>query len=205
MTASQLQICRDVLENAYREKLGITFCSSIAEIETGRQPVWRTVSDDDLTSELRTIADGAAGLLLDPEIGLLSYILPFNAEKDLRAQIKRALALRSQLSIERNYVGPITDASDSRGSWRVLLHWLAEAALEDEWTDQIMAVRRETAFSEEISFDAIFLIAGDVKAQIEEYSFPRLLLSTREVLKKESFDAMTHSAEREPTSEGSSG
>ena len=42
-------------ENAYREKLGITFCSSIAEIETGRQPVWRTVSDDDLTSELLTI------------------------------------------------------------------------------------------------------------------------------------------------------
>jgi hypothetical protein len=70
MTANQLQTCREVLETAYREKLGIGFGSAIAEIKKGQQPVWRTVSSDDLITELQSMADGAAGLLLDPEIGL---------------------------------------------------------------------------------------------------------------------------------------
>jgi energy-coupling factor transporter ATP-binding protein EcfA2 len=100
--------------------------------------------------------------------------------------------LRSQLSTERNYTGPITDASDPRGSWRVVLHWLVDAGAKEEWTEQIMAVRRETAFSEELSFDAILLTAGNIKTQIEEYGFPRLLITTREVLKKQRLEEMTH-------------
>lgn len=50
MTVDRLQICRDVIENSYRERLKIEFCDSIIDIEKGRQPVWCTVSDGDLTS-----------------------------------------------------------------------------------------------------------------------------------------------------------
>jgi hypothetical protein len=192
MTPNQLEVCRSVLEDAYREKLGIEFGSSIVEVGKGRSPVWLTVSGDDLTSQTETMVSGAAGLVLDPEIGLLAYIIPFNAKSHLRAQIKCALALRSQLSTERNYTGPITDLSDSRGPWRVVLHWLVDIDAKETWIDQIMSVRRETAFSEEVSFEAILLTAGELKAQVEKYSFPRLLLTTREVLKKQRLSDMTH-------------
>lgn len=192
MPIDKLQSCREFLENAYRVKLGIKFATSIAEIGKGRQPIWRTVADDDLTSELQPMATGAAGLLLDPEIGLLAYILPFHSDTVLRKHIKRALALRSQLSIERNYTGALTDSSDSRGAWRVAVHWLVDFGAKQAWIDQIMDVRRETGFSEEITFDAIFLTAGNVEAKIKEYGFPRLLLTTREVLKKQRIEEMTH-------------
>jgi len=162
MTANHLQICREVLETAYREKLGIELRGSIAEIKMGRQPVWRTVSGDDLITEEQPIADGTAGLLLDPEIGLLSYVLPFHPKTKLRAQIKRALALRSQLSTERNFTGKDMEASDPHGSWRVILHWLVNANDKEKWAGQIMAVRRETAFTEELSLDAIPITSGDL-------------------------------------------
>lgn len=116
----------------------------------------------------------------------------FHPVTDVHRQIKRALALRSQLSIERNHTGKITDKSDSRGSWRVVLHWLVDMKHKQEWTNQIMIVRRDTGFSEELSFDALFLTADNVKAQLEEYDFPRLLLTTREILQKQKIEEMTH-------------
>jgi hypothetical protein len=186
-----LQICRDVIEKAYLEKLDIAFSSSIAEIGQGRQPVWRTVSDNDLTSELDPKATGAAGLLLDPEIGLLLYILPFHGKTNLHKQIVRALALRSQLSTERNYSGSGTDKSDLRGAWRVAVHWLVPGVSSSKWTTQIEKIRRDTAFSEELSLDAIFLTDDDLRTQIARYGFPRLLITTREVFKKQRIDEMT--------------
>lgn len=186
-----LEICREVLEKAYEDQLGIPFSSSIAEIGQGRHPVWRTVSDNDLTSELQPNATGAAGLLLDPEIGLLLYILPFRTKTSLHRQIVRALALRSQLSVERNYSGPLKEKSDSRGAWRVAVNWLVPVSASSSWSDQIEKVRRDTAFSEELSLDAIFLTNDDLRSQIVRYGFPRLLITTREVFKKQRTDEMT--------------
>src|SRR5688572_25760602 len=103
MANSQIQICRDVLEEAYRVRLGTTFSGSIAAISQGRQPVWRNVSDSDLTTEREPNATGAGGLLLDPEIGLLLYILPFGNRINLHKQVVRALGLRSKLAAEQNY------------------------------------------------------------------------------------------------------
>ncbi len=178
-----LQICRQVLENAYRTKLGIEFGNTINDIKKGSQPVWLDVSDDDLTSKPSS-TESKAGLLLDPEIGILTYILPFHEKNDLRSQIKRALALRSQLSIERNYNDKIADSDDERGAWRIILHWLVNESMKSKWIDQIMAVRRDTGYSEELTFEALFLTSNEPKADIERYGFPRLLLTTREVFKK---------------------
>jgi len=190
MFTDDLEICRDFLEKAYHERLGISFSSSIAEIGQGRQPVWRTVSDMDLTTEVENRVPGAAGLLLDPEIGLLSYILPFNNKTSLHKQIVRALGLRSQLSVERNYSGSRPNKGDSRGAWRVAVHWLVRIGSIDEWTSQIEKVRRESAFSEELSLDAIFVTNEDLRTQIARYGFPRLLITTREVFKKQRLDDM---------------
>ncbi len=191
MPTEPLLICRDILAAAYREKLGLEFGHSVSEISGSKKPVWRTVSGHDLTSERSGDSPDKAGLLLDPEIGLLAYILPFGGTTVLRKQIARALTLRSRLSIERNYTGAAADADDDPGAWRVVLHWLVNAAERETWTDQIMEVRRETAFSEEISMDALFITSGPIEEQIETYGFPRLLLTTREVLKKNRLDEMT--------------
>jgi hypothetical protein len=190
MPANRLQLCRNVLERTYREKLGLEFSRSIAEIGKGRQPVWRIVSADDLTSEIRPAAAGAAGLLLDPEIGLLSYILPFDQSTNLRKQVKLALGLRSRLSTERNLTSSDPEHRDPYGAWRVVLCWLVDESARHGWSSEVMAVRRETGFSEELSFDAIFLNDAGIEAQIEEYGFPRLLLTTREVFKKQRLEDM---------------
>lgn len=187
-----LQICQEVLKKFYFEKLGIEFGNSIDEVEQGRQPIWLYVSGYDLISESQLTSADVAGLLLDPEIGLLSYVLPFQVETDIRKQIKRALALRSKLSIVRDYSASNTERNDTRGAWRIVMHWVVEERDMSRWTQQVMELRRETAFSEELSFDAIFLNGGDIKRQIEQHGFPRLLLTTREVLKKGQLDEMTH-------------
>lgn len=184
MTTNLLEVCRAYLDRAYFERLEIRLSRSLDELGTGRQPVWCLVSADDLTSQVEAGTPNAAGLVLDPEIGLLCYIVPFDQGASMRKQIRRSLALRSQLSIERNDTGQPTDDSDSRGAWRVALHWLVNVTAEPDWRQQVIEVRRETGFSEEISFDAIFLDRGDIAAQLERHGFPRLLLTTREVFRK---------------------
>jgi hypothetical protein len=191
MLREPLFICRDVLARAYKEKLGLDISYSISDIGGANKPVWRTVSGNDLTSERSIDSADKAGLILDPEIGILAYVLPFSETTVLRKQIAHALKLRSRLSIERNYTGETAVPDDDPGAWRVVLHWLVNAPQRETWTDQIMEVRRETAFSEEISMDVLFITEGAIEEQIESYGFPRLLLTTREVLKKNRLDEMT--------------
>jgi hypothetical protein len=185
-----LDVCREYLEKSYLNRLNIRFSSSISDLVSGRQPVWRIVSAEDLTSEVPAETRRAAGLLLDPEIGLLFYMVPFNTDSNLRKQIVRALALRSQLSVERNYTGELTADSDARGAWRVVMNWVIDADSKQKWVTDITDVRRETAFSEELSMDAIFLEDGDLESQLVEHGLPRLLLTTREVFKKQRLDEM---------------
>jgi len=191
MPTEPLFLCRDVLAAVYRAKLGLEFGHSVSEVGELKKPVWRTVSGDDLTSERTADSKDKAGLLLDPEIGIMAYILPFGKTTVLKKQIARALTLRSRLSIERNYTGGAAAPDDDPGAWRIVLHWLVTVAERETWIGQIMEVRRETAFSEEISMDALFLEDAPIEPQIESYGFPRLLLTTREVLKKKRLDEMT--------------
>jgi hypothetical protein len=187
MRAKLLEKCREYLEQEYRGKLGIDFSGSIDRLKSGRQPVWRFVSSEDLISEIQPDSPSAAGLLLDPEIGLLTYFLPFSPASDLRTHLLCALALRSRLAIEaaRNAERLDFDTGDIRGAWRVVQHWLVEAEDEDAWTRQVAEVRRENRFSEEVPLDAIFL---DPKTGLENqlrcHGFPRLLLTVRELFKR---------------------
>ena len=77
MPTEPLFLCRDVLAAAYRAKLGLEFGHSVSEVGELKKPVWRTVSGDDLTSERTAASKDKAGLLLDPEFGVMAYILPF--------------------------------------------------------------------------------------------------------------------------------
>jgi hypothetical protein len=189
-----LQKCRDYLEESYRRKLGSGFSGSIDQLQTGRLPVWRIVSSEDLVSEVPPDSPSAAGLLLDPEIGLLLYLAPFSLETDIRRQILTALALRSRLSIEAVRDGDIPGSGegDARGSWRVVLHWLVRSEDGDAWRQRVAEVRREQGFSEEISLDAILLRPEEgLESQLRRHGFPRLLLTTRELFRKQCPDDLT--------------
>jgi hypothetical protein len=190
MPLNVLEACRTHLEKSYRQKLNYEFLPSVTALKDSRQPAWRFVSIDDLTGEVGSESPGAAGLVLDPEIGLLLYLVPFDSGANLRNQIACALGLRSRLSAEKHYTGNLTADSDTRGSWRVAIHWLVKGEeLKQRWVEQVMEVRRETGFSEEISFDAIFFTSdAGLGPQLEEFGFPRLLLTTRELLAKPQLD-----------------
>ncbi|HXK61162.1 MAG TPA: AAA family ATPase [Acidobacteriota bacterium] len=181
-----IERCRDYLEKAYRERLGLRFSSSICQLEAGRQPVWRFVSADDLTSEIEP-DESAAAVLLDPEIGLLFYLVPFHRWTDMRKQILRTLNLRSRLVVSP---GPESlDEADPRGSWRIALHWLVDVKESRTWMRQVAEVRKETSFSEDISLDAVFINARDsLEKQLDHHGFPRLLLTTREVFSQEQIE-----------------
>jgi hypothetical protein len=183
--AAILETCRDYIQRAYREKLGTEFSDSLSQLETGRQPVWRFVSAEDLTAGA-TPAERGVGALLDPEIGLLFYLARFESGTNLRQQIICAVALSSRLSIQARSAAEVGDAGDPRGSWRVVLHWLVDARDRQAWIKEVADVRRETAFSEDVSLDAVFLDPDeDVENQLERHGFPRLLLETRAVLRKQ--------------------
>ncbi len=191
MPANLLERCRDYLQKAYREKLGIEFADSLCQIQTGRQPVWRLVSVEDLTSDAPP-RDGAVGALLDPEIGLLFYLAPFNSETDLRQQIICAVALGSRLSMQAASATGGADSGDPRGPWRVVIQWLVYADDRQGWIEKVADVRRETPFSEDVSLDAIFLDPDDdLESQLERHGFPRLLLATRAVFSQQRIEDVT--------------
>lgn len=192
MAADLLQACRSYLAKAYREQLGFELSSSLSAIKQGRCPAWRYVSPEDLTSEQDPSDSRTAGLLLDPEIGVLCYILPFEHGKQTRAQIKRALALRSQLSAEHRYEGQFTEDSDPNGSWRIAMLWLVTTPdAKQGWVAEMIRVRRDTAFSEELSLDVVQLARTRIERDLDDYGFPRLLLTTREVFQRKRLEEMT--------------
>ncbi len=191
MPANLLERCRDYLQTAYREKLETEFSDSLCQLETGRQPVWRFVSGDDLTRETPP-GEHAVGALLDPEIGVLFYLAPFGSRTNLRQQIICAVALSSRLSIQARSTIETTQTGDPRGAWRVVMHWLVDARDSQAWIKEVAEVRRETPFSEDVSLDALFLHPDeDLENQLERHGFPRLLLETREVLRKRSIEDVT--------------
>ncbi len=194
MTPKVLETCRDSLQTAYRERLGLSFCDSL-ENETGRQPVWRYVSSDDLITDTQPGAQGAFGLLLDPEIGLLYYLAPFDSGTELRKQMASAGAVLARLS---NNQTPGADkigqsgGRDPRGEWHIVLHWLVKANDWSMWTGQVAELRRETGISDDISLDALCLHgSADLESQIAGHGFPRLLFVTREVLRKKQLRELT--------------
>ena len=120
---------------------------------TSDKPAWRFVDKNDLTRQTDD-DENCAGLLLDPEVGILLYILPYNNE-DIAAQIVQALALRSRLLPELNYCGEDTSKADRYGVWRVVLHWLADTKSKQAWLSNIAEIKRKAAYLDEISVNIL--------------------------------------------------
>ena len=185
MAIPVLQSCQAYLRKIYRERLEYDFHSDLNALVTGRAPVWKTVSTTSMVAENASEED-PAGLVLDPEVGIILYLLPFKKGALLPPHVNQALRIRSQLSVERNYGNIARQEGDPFGQWRVTVCWLvAGEELRKDWLTQITEMRRETVFSEEISLDAVFFGSTDEHEKtLQAHGFPCLLLTTREILRK---------------------
>jgi energy-coupling factor transporter ATP-binding protein EcfA2 len=179
-----LETCRHYLADLYRQKLGYELVEGTQTPGPTRHVIWRTISAHDLTSSVVAKDGSAAGLLMDYEVGVLLYILPYRDGADIRSQITRALALRSRLLAETNYMGAKTDATDEYGDWRIVLHWLVEERLQNDWFRGVIELRKQTAFTEDIPLDVILVDEASLEQSLAQHGFPRLMLTIRQLLKK---------------------
>jgi len=131
--------------------------------------------DEDLSS-----VEGPSknALILDPQVGIALFMLTFDSEVDIRAQLARAIRYRTQLLRRRLD----KDKSDERGGWRVVLHWFVDEKDRFNWIESAARMRRETAHLEELPIDAIFCKDSKWNIAIEEHGIPRLMFRTRQVL-----------------------
>jgi hypothetical protein len=179
-----LETCRRYLSDLYRQKLGYDLVDGTPTAGPTHQVIWRTVSARDLTSSVGAKDSSAAGLVMDYEIGVLLYILPYRDGADIKSEITRALALRSKLLAEANYAGRGTDETDEYGDWRIVLHWLVEERLRNDWLGKVIELRKQTAFTEDIPLDAMWVDGAGLEQSLAQHKFPRLMLTIRQLLKK---------------------
>ena len=138
-------------------------------------------------------------VILDADIGLCLYLQTFTTRSDLRSQLSRALAVRSELMPRR-----LTDQSDvdSQGEWSVAVLWLCEPDAFDRWVNQIAELRSETAHFEEVPADVLVNVNGDWMAACERHGLPKLLLETRGALRRSRFDDTVHWINADPIIRG---
>ena len=179
-----LEICRRYLAELYQQKLGYELADGAQTTGPTRPVVWRTVAASDLTTAVSATDRDAAGLVMDYEIGSLLYILPYRDGTDIRGQITRALGLRSKLQAENHYTETGSEETDEYGDWRIILHWLVETRIQDDWSGRVMELRSQTAFTEEIPLEAIPIDAANLEQSLAQHQFPRLMLTIRQLLKK---------------------
>ena len=183
-----VEICKGFLENQYRKRLKIDFDRFDSENKApNKAPVWQWV-DAHLNPSVNDDAADKGGLLLDPEIGICLYFLPFiPQETDIAGQIMRSLEIRSKLLPEIHCTDTEKNKVDEKGSWRVLIHWLVEnkTQFKNGWLSVIAKLRRETAHFEEIPIDAVINREGNWQTAFERHGLPRLLFNTRSILRKQ--------------------
>ena len=143
-------------------------------------PVWRVADRLDLRSSFNPTTDEPAGILLDPELGLVLFVIPYDKETDLQAQVVIASNLQSSL----HPLCPPTPPLDEDGAWQVAIHWLVENSSRERWETQIVQLRQQTGFSEEVVLEAVFYPAGELKQNLVEHGMPRLLFTARHVLRQ---------------------
>lgn len=175
-TTSMLSIIRSYLAARYKNELGQTLCDE--QPANGGGPVWRVVNGQNLRSPVEPTTNGAAGILLDPELGLVLFVIPYAEGNDLRAQAIIASSLQSSL----HPLYPPNPPVDEDGPWQVAIHWLVEESAREDWETQIVQLRQQTGFSEELVLEAVFYPAGELKQKLVEHGMPRLLFTTRHVL-----------------------
>lgn len=161
-------------QNLYNDSFN--FCESLEQTQT--KPAWLWI--DEHLKTTRAQQDG--GLVIDPEIGVCLFILPYNAQK-LNTQIAKALNYRSKLLFEYS-----PEFADVNGMWNIILHWYVEEKDLGDWVKQVADVRRDSSQIEEVPIDAIIYKQSEIQNALENHRFPRLLLQTRAILSKEKFD-----------------
>ena len=84
--------------------------------------------------------------MLDAEIGLVLFIIPFANGDDLQSQVLGALSLQWSLIP----LSPPIPPPDEYGTWQVALHWLVQEPARKEWENEIVRLRQRSGFSEEL-------------------------------------------------------
>ncbi|MCK9491001.1 MAG: ATP-binding protein [Sulfurimonas sp.] len=153
-----------------------SFCESLEQTQI--KPTWLWI--DEHLKTTTTKQDG--GLIIDPEIGVCLFILPYNSQK-LNTQIAKALNYRSKLLFEY-----LPESADVNGMWNIIVHWYVEEKDLSDWVKQVADIRRESAQIEEVPIDAIIYKQNEIENACVKHRFPRLLLQTRSILSKEKYD-----------------
>lgn len=117
---------------------------------------------------------GAAGVLLDAELGLAAWFVPYVAGSDVAATIQAALHWQPD---------PHTPLpADEFGPWQVVIHWLVAAADQAAWATGMSALGSQPALAPRVACDAIGYAHGELEAALAEHGLPRLWFTARQVL-----------------------
>lgn len=185
MTTEAIAACKTFLEGQYRNLFGDSFKGFGPNVhKIDEFPTWIDLPAPSSSSpESAYFTNGA--ILRDPEVGICAYLLNFESDTAIQKQISRALLIRTKLLPQSNYVSDSPDLSlyDSLGSWRVVLHWLVDDKDYENWLSQVVQIRRDTSYFEEVAIDGIKK-DKNWGATVGKYNFPWLLLRTREILRK---------------------
>lgn len=154
------------------ESLGMELALSANEYE---ESVVFTYVDEAL-SNIETPSNNV--LILDPQVGVALFMLSFDDDVDIRAQLAKAINYRTRLLRKQIEISE----SDERGGWRVILHWFVDGKNRDFWIESAARMRSDTAHLEELPIDAIFCNDDDWDNAIEKHGIPRLMFRTRKVL-----------------------
>jgi len=169
-------LAREVLRQRYRDCLGDDFTDFAETLEPGDGGVaWRWVDAD-----LRSADEPDGGLILDNEIGVGLYLLPFTPTTQIAEQLEQAAGIQGWLE-------PARDTgyrrADPLGAWRVVVHWMVEPADLDAWVREVSRLRAGTEHLETVAVDAVVNVANDWTRACTDHGFPRLLFTTRRVLR----------------------
>ena len=173
-----IEIIKTYLTENYKNLYddSFSFCEALVQTET--KPSWLWVDENLKTTTQQQ--DG--GVVIDPEIGVCLFILPYNSQK-LNTQIAKALSYRSKLLFEYS-----PESSDVNGMWNIIVHWYVEEKDLGTWVKQVADIRRESSQIEEVPIDAIIYKQSEIQNALERHRIPRLLLQTRSILSKEKYD-----------------
>jgi hypothetical protein len=169
-------LAREVLRQRYRASLGGDFADFAETLEPGDGGVaWRWVDPD-----LRPTDEPDGGLILDNEIGVCLYLLPFTPTTQIAEQLEQAAGVQGWLE-------PARDTgyrrADPLGAWRVVVHWMVELDDLDAWVRDVSRLRAGTEHLEKVAVDAVVNIANDWTRACTDHGFPRLLFTTRRILR----------------------
>ncbi len=183
-----LKTIRKGIANEYRACIGAdlrdwTFTDGDMPTSTA---VWVYVDPTNLTEAPQTLSN-CGGLIVDDEIGVVLFVIPFSPGTSCDAVINRALQLQSNLLPESNYTSAeVGDQQvDPRGAWTISILWVVSEEHREEWARQIVERRHNSGFAEELSNDIFEYTEKTLALRVRDHHFPQLLLQTRAALRRD--------------------